>query len=167
MDKHMWWGKVYFTLKGHGPHRPAPVQLLWKCPEDLVFTAQHLNKARVWVRLCVCVNSVTFNSCSLGASLLLAGALRGHLADGCWSLSAKSCQSWGTSGLTMFHQGPPIISRQSGTGGSRAKFKNENQTQTHSRLIIWCVFGNCFGVFCSTDSNSINNCYGTVIPLLS
>lgn len=70
MGKHMWWGKVYFPLKGHGPYRPAPVQRLWEFREDLVFTAQHLNSASVLVRLCVCVNSVTFNSCSPRVSLL-------------------------------------------------------------------------------------------------
>lgn len=61
MDKHMWWGKIYFTLKGHGPHRPAPVQWLGNAHEDLVFIAQHLNSASVLVRLCLCVNAVTFN----------------------------------------------------------------------------------------------------------
>lgn len=79
---------------------------------------------RVHVRACVCKRS-DFQFLLPGASLLLAGALRGHLADGGWSLSAKSCQSRGNSGLTMFHKGPSAISGQPDLGGSRGKFKNE------------------------------------------
>ena len=84
------------------------------------------------VRMCVCVNSVIFNSCSL-EPLFSWQEPSGPL--GRWSLSAKSCQSWGISGLTILHKSPSPISGQLDLGGSGVKFKSEKQTQRHAACV--------------------------------
>ena len=104
--------------------------------------------------MCVCVNSVIFNSCSL-EPLFSWQEPSGPL--GRWSLSAKSCQSWGISGLTMLHKSPSPISGQLDLGGSGVKFKSEKQTQRHAACVCaQSCLSLCNPMDCSPPGRSVH-----------
>ena len=104
--------------------------------------------------MCVCVNSVIFNSCSL-EPLFSWQEPSGPL--GRWSLSAKSCQSWGISGLTMLHKSPSPISGQLDQGGSGVKFKSEKQTQRHAACVCaQSCLSLCNPMDCSPPGRSVH-----------
>lgn len=145
-DSYLWMrardGPGLFYLQGQRPKRLVQCNYFWSSLENMVFATQHLNCSKgigKTMHLLCCVNSVIFNSYSLKLLFFLAEPLRDYLADGCWSLSAKSCQSRGTSGPAMFHKGSPTILEQWGWWSSRVKFKNKKQTQIQS----WFLYLTC------------------------